>query len=287
MTGTPTPDGASSRGGPVVLIRGGGDLATGVAARLWRAGMAVAVTEIARPLAIRRLVALAEAIYAGEVRVEDLVGIRVASLEQARWSLAQHRIPVLVDPQAACRHDLQPDVLVDARMRKMAPEFGTEAASLVVGLGPGFTAGIDCHAVVETRRGHHLGRVLWQGPSEPDTGVPEPVGGHAYDRVLRAPADGELSEGVRLGARVSAGMLLARVGTNVLQAPFDGVLRGLLHDGLVVRRGQKVGDVDPRGESSFCYEISDKALAVGGGVLEAVLSRPELRRLLGAGNATA
>ena len=287
MTGTPTPDGASSRGGPVVLIRGGGDLATGVAARLWRAGMAVAVTEIARPLAIRRLVALAEAIYAGEVRVEDLVGIRVASLEQARRSLAQHRIPVLVDPQAACRHDLQPDVLVDARMRKMAPEFGTEAASLVVGLGPGFTAGIDCHAVVETRRGHHLGRVLWQGPSEPDTGVPEPVGGHAYDRVLRAPADGELSEGVRLGARVSTGMLLARVGTNVLQAPFDGVLRGLLHDGLEVRRGQKVGDVDPRGESSFCYEISDKALAVGGGVLEAVLSRPELRRLLGAGNATA
>ncbi len=269
-----------------MLVRGGGDLATGVAARLWRTGMAVVVTEIDRPLAIRRLVALAEAVYAGEARVEDLIGVRVDSLAQARRALTRDRIPVLVDPQADCRRGLLPDVLVDARMRKVTPDLGLEAAAWVIGLGPGFTAGADCHAVIETRRGHHLGRVLWQGQAEPDSGTPESVQGHADDRVLRAPTDGTLRDGVRLGGHVTAGSPLARVGTTVLPAPFDGVLRGLLHDGLEVRRGQKVGDVDPRGDVSFCHQISDKALAVGGGVLEAILSRPELRRLLGAEHAT-
>ncbi len=270
---------------PLVLIRGGGDLATGVAARLWRSGMAVVVAEIARPLAIRRLVALAEAVYAGEVRIEDLTGMRVESVDQARQALADQRIPVLVDPEATCRQELRPDVLVDARMRKRAPELGSESAPLVIGLGPGFTAGSDCHAVVETQRGHHLGRVIWEGRSEPDTGIPEPVQGHSDDRLLRAPADGELHDGIRLGTRVQSGMLLARVGEARLEAPFDGVLRGLLHDGLRVQRGQKVGDVDPRGEVTICTQLSDKALAVGGGVLEAVLSRQEFRRRLGAGHA--
>ncbi len=283
MTEPPPVDSAATR--PLVLLRGGGDLATGVAARLWRAGMSVVVTEIAQPLAIRRLVALAEAVYAGETHVEDLTAIRVDSLAQARRALAMRRIPVLVDPLAECRKELRPEVLVDGRMRKRAPEFGMEAALLVVGLGPGFTAGADCHAVVETQRGHHLGRVIWQGLADPDTGVPEAVRGHAGDRVLRAPADGELHDGVPLGTRVTSGTTLARVGTAALSAPFDGVLRGLMHDGLEVRRGQKVGDVDPRGDIAFCRQISDKALAVGGGVVEAILSRPELRRLLGAGHA--
>lgn len=266
---------------PLVLIRGGGDLATGVAARLHRSGFAVVVLEMPEPRAVRRLVALAQAVYDGQVDVEDLHGVRCADVEGARAALAQGWIPVLVDPAAHSRHVLEPSALVDARMRKAPPEHGLEAAPLVIGLGPGFTAGVDCHAVVETKRGHHLGRVLWQGRAAPDTGVPEVVAGHDRDRVLRAPASGVLEAHLPLGAIVGAGDEIARVGGVPLNAPFDGVLRGLLHDGLEVAEGEKIGDLDPRGVPSYCFEISDKSLAVGGGVLEALLSRPEIRRELG------
>lgn len=267
---------------PLVLLRGGGDLATGVAARLYRCGFDLVVTEIPRPLAVRRLVALAEAVYAGETVVEDLRARRVADPTEARAALAEGVIPVLVDPEAACREALAPVALVDGRMRKRPPEIGLEAAPMVVGLGPGFTAGVDCHAVVETQRGHHLGRVFWEGSAAPDTGVPEPVRGHDVDRVLRAPAPGEVEGRVPLGSVVHKGEVIARVGGVPLVAPFDGVLRGLVHDGLTVEAGTKIGDLDPRAEPRYCWEISDKALAVGGGVLEALLSRPDIRRLLGA-----
>lgn len=266
---------------PLVLIRGGGDLATGVAARLHRSGFDIVVLEIAEPRAIRRLVALAEAIFAGQVDVEDLHGVRCADVEAARAALADGWIPVLVDPTADSRLVLEPVALVDARMRKVPPELGLEAAPFVVGLGPGFTAGVDCHAVVETQRGHHLGRVLWQGQAAPDSGVPEAVAGHDRDRVLRAPASGVLEARQPLGGFLHAGDEIARVGGVSLRAPFGGVLRGLLHDGLEVTEGEKVGDIDPRGVPAHCLEISDKSLAVGGGVLEALLARPEIRRRLG------
>ncbi len=272
-------DGGPTR--PLVLIRGGGDLATGVAARLHRSGFCVVVLEIAQPRAIRRSVALAEAIYAGEVDVEDMHGVRCADVGAVRGALDQGWIPVLVDPAADSRHVLEPLALIDARMRKVPPELGLEAAPFVVGLGPGFTAGVDCHAVVETQRGHHLGRVLWQGQAAPDSGVPEAVAGHDRDRVLRAPESGTLQARLPLGAMVRAGAEIARVGSVPLLAPFDGALRGLLHDGLEVVQGEKVGDLDPRGVPAYCFEISDKSLAVGGGVLEALLSRPEIRRRLG------
>ncbi len=275
------PAGDGGRGRPLVVIRGGGDLATGVAARLHRTGFAVVILEMPQPRAIRRLVALAEAVYAGHAEIEDLRGVHCADVEAARRACGAGLIPVLVDPQAECRGALQPVALVDARMRKVPPEIGLEAAPFVVGLGPGFTAGVDCHAVVETQRGHHLGRVLWQGQAAPDSGVPEPVAGRDRDRVLRAPASGVLEGRVPLGSVVRAGEEIARVGGVPLLAPFAGTLRGLLHDGLEVSEGAKVGDIDPRGVPAYCREISDKSLAVGGGVLEALLSRPEIRRRLG------
>jgi xanthine dehydrogenase accessory factor len=166
-------------------------------------------------------------------------------------------------------------------MRKRPPEVGLQAAPLVIGLGPGFTPGIDCHAVVETNRGHHLGRVFWDRPAEPDSGKPEALDGRSEARVLRAPAAGALTACLALGSLVEEGQLIARIGGVELRAPFRGALRGLLHDGVAVAAGDKIGDLDPRAQPKFCFEVSDKALAVGGGVLEALLSRPQLRAALG------
>ncbi len=262
------------------LLRGGGDLATGVAARLQRVGFHVLVTEIEQPLAVRRLVALAEAVYAGRVEVEELIGRRVKNAEEVQSAWMRGEIPVMVDPGAEILDRMDFHALIDARMRKRSPETGGELAPVVIGLGPGFTAGQDCHAVVETHRGHRMGRVIWQGQAQADTGVPGAVRGYDVDRVLRAPADGTLVTGVPLATVVAEGDVIAKVDGASLVAPFDGVLRGLMHDGVRVQEGLKVGDLDPRGDASYCYEISDKALAVGGGVLEAVLSRPEIRRRL-------
>jgi len=264
---------------PIVCIRGGGDLATGVAARLHRSGFAVVIAEIAQPLAVRRTVALAEAVYSGEAQVEELLGRRVAGPPAALQALAEGVIPVLVDPQLDCRDALQPAAIVDARMLKRPPA-RPEAGAFLIGLGPGFEAGVNCEAVVETHRGHHLGRVYWQGLGQPDTGVPDPVIGYDVDRVLRAPASGLFQGEQLIGAQLAPGDLIARVDGSELWAPFAGVLRGLLHDGLQVELGVKVGDLDPRGDPAYCRLISDKSLAIGGGVLEALLSRPEIRAWL-------
>jgi xanthine dehydrogenase accessory factor len=165
-------------------------------------------------------------------------------------------------------------------MRKKAPESPFEAGQIIIGLGPGFSAGLDCHAVVETNRGHRMGRVIWDGSAEADSGVPEPVQGYAVDRVLRAPIDGVLSGGLELGTLVKAGDQLVMVGDRSVKALFDGVLRGLVHDGLKVHSGMKIGDLDPRGIVENCFTASDKALAVGGGVLEALLSYERIRKAL-------
>jgi len=270
-----------SAGPPLVVIRGGGDLATGAAARLHRAGFAVILTELLRPLVLRRTVALAEAVFSGETQVEDLLGRRAGSPAMARDLALQGVLPVLIDPECDCLSELRPAALVDGRMRKLPNELGQDAAPLVVGLGPGFVAGADCHAVVETRRGHRLGRVLWQGSAEADTRVPEAVGGQAARRVLRAPVDGFVEGLVEIGDPVREGQVVIRMAGAEVRAPFDGVLRGLVHPGVEVPAGTKIGDVDPRGVPAYCWEISDKALAVGGGVLEALLMQRDLRRRLG------
>jgi xanthine dehydrogenase accessory factor len=229
---------------------------------------------------VRRTVALAEAIYSGETQVEELIGRRVASPQQALTALQAAVIPVLVDTDLECREALQPAAVVDARMLKSAPAETRDPAVFLIGLGPGFEAGINCDAVVETNRGHHMGRVYWEGSGQPDTGVPDPVIGFDVDRVLRAPAAG-LFQGLQpIGALLEPGDLIARVNGAELRAPFAGVLRGLLHDGLPVERGLKVGDLDARGDPTYCRFISDKSLAVGGGVLEALLARPQIRAQL-------
>ncbi|HEX7127046.1 MAG TPA: selenium-dependent molybdenum cofactor biosynthesis protein YqeB, partial [Thermodesulfobacteriota bacterium] len=245
---------------PLVAIRGGGDLATGVAYRLVRSGFPVVVAELPAPSAVRRAVCLSEAVYDGRVEIEGLVAVRCAGVAEAREALARGEVPVLVDPEGAGLRALRPAVLVDAIMAKRNTGTTADAAPFVVALGPGFTAGVDCHAVVETQRGHRLGRVIHQGPAAPPSHVPEAVLGRT-DRVLRAPAAGRFGSRRRIGDLVGEGEVLGEVAGRPIVAPFAGALRGLVRDGLEVTAGQKVGDLDPRGVGDYCFTISDKALA--------------------------
>jgi xanthine dehydrogenase accessory factor len=264
----------------LVLIYGGGDLASGVAARLVRSGFQVAITELPQPLAVRRSVSFASAIYDGGITVEDIQSIRVEHADDALKQMKAGLIPVLVDPELAARHTLLPDVIVDARMTKKPPTYNHPAAPLVIGLGPGFIAGENCHAVVETMRGHYLGRVYWLGTAAPDTGIPEAVYNHQSERVLRAPATGILRNRVDIGNLIQRGDIIAEVEGQSVTAHFNGMLRGLLYNGIQVQVGMKIGDLDPRMDRHMYRHISDKALAVGGGVLEAVLSNPDIRSRL-------
>lgn len=269
----------------LVLVRGGGEQATGAAVRLLRAGLRVVVTELPEPLCVRRTVCFAEAVYAGEVTIEGHTARRVedpADTLRILTILGKQQVPVLVDPACASAKALHPLVIVDGRMTKAPPEPIGYVPALYIGLGPGFEAGVNCQAAVETQRGHTLGRVYWQGSPNQDTGLPE----GDPRRVLRAPADGTLIAHKQIGDHCEAGELIAEIDDGApgperprpaVHSPFPGVLRGLIRPGLHVTRGLKIGDVDPRDDRRACFLVSDKALAVGGGVLEAILTKPEVR----------
>ena len=254
-----------------VLIRGAGDLASGIALRLFHAKMEVVMTDLPRPTAIRRTVCFSQAILFGTMTVEDVTAVFAETPEAAVSILKEKKIPVLADPEAACIAALRPDAVVDAILAKR--NLGTKItdAPCVIGVGPGFTAGVDCHACVETMRGHTLGRVITEGSPIPNTNIPGLIGGFAGERVLRAPADGIFRQRLEIGDMVEQNEIAGYVGTEPMRCQISGVLRGLLADGTPVHRGMKAGDVDPRGEVSYCQLVSDKALAIGGGVLEAIL----------------
>lgn len=257
-----------------VLIRGGGDLASGVALRLFRSGFKVVVIELPQPLAVRRKVSFAEAVYEGKIMIEGVTG-KLSERKQVQDVLDMGKIPVVVDPEARILLDMNFAAVVDARLTKKEPQSPPLDVPLHIGLGPGFHAGRTCHAVIETQRGHYLGRVIWEGPSLPNSGQPE---GNPK-RVLRTPVDGQVVCHTEIGAHLEEGELIAEVIPKIdnhnypINAPLKGVMRGLIHSGIQVTSGLKIGDVDPRDNREFCYLVSDKALAVGGGVLEAILSK--------------
>ncbi len=254
----------------VVVVKGGGDLATGVAHRLFRAGFAVIITEIARPTVIRRTVAFAAAVYDGQTTVEGVTAV-LSKADDALAVVGRGAIPVLIDPRAACVDALRPAAVVDAIMAKANTGTALTDAPVVIGVGPGFTAGVDVRAVIETMRGHDLGRVITTGPAAADTGIPGEIGGYGRERLIQAPAAGVFKTAANIGDVVQTGAVVAYVGDTPVRAGIDGVLRGLLHDGLTVDKGLKVGDIDPRCQVDHCFSISDKARAIGGGVLEALL----------------
>ena len=261
-----------------IWIRGAGELATGIALRLYRSGFDIVMSDIAVPTTVRRTVAFSPAVYTGEASVEGITGKLCENISMIDTVMESGCIPVIVDPSGEIMKEYKPDVIVDAIIAKT--NIGTKItdADIVIGVGPGFNAGVDCHAVVETKRGHNLGRVLWSGSAYPNTGVPGNIGGYTVERIIRATADGIFSAKVNIGDYVKAGDLLAYCDETPVYANIDGIVRGLLQDGVKVKTGMKSGDVDPRAEREYCFTVSDKASAIGGGVLEAILSKISGRR---------
>jgi xanthine dehydrogenase accessory factor len=254
-----------------VVIRGAGDLATGAALRLHHAGIKIAMTEIAAPHSVRRTVCFSQAVYERRTQVEDVCALLVSGETEMKEAFKNKQIAVFVDPAADIVKGFKPAVLVDAVMARRNTGTSLTDAPVVIGVGPGFTAGVDCHAVIETQRGHTLGRVITEGCALPSTGVPASIGGYTVERLLRSPANGVFEALMSIGDLVNEGDIVARVGGIPIKAEIAGMLRGILPSGITVRKGLKAGDIDPRCERIHCFTVSDKALAVGGGVLEALL----------------
>ncbi len=254
----------------LVIIRGGGDLATGVAVRLFRAGFSVIILEIDRPTVIRLPVSFARTVYEGEAIIEGIEAVLISSWEETEKITKLNKVPVLVDPKGSCIKKLSPAVLVDAILTKRNLGTRINQAPLVIGLGPGFTAEEDVDVVIETKRGHNLGRVYYHGQAAPDTGVPGEVGGESKRRLLRAPAEGKIIPLHKIGDLVKTEEVIAEIGGVLLKAEISGVLRGLIYPQSWVTRGMKVGDIDPRGIREYCFTVSDKARSLGGAVLEAI-----------------
>ena len=256
----------------LVVIKGAGDLASGIALRLHHSKIDVVMTDLPVPLAVRRTVAFSEAVRLGSTVVEDVKAERAGNAEEARDCLSRGVIPVLADPKAKIIGEMKPEVVVDAILAKRNTGTTPDDAKLVIGVGPGFTAGKDCHAVIETKRGHTLGRVITEGSAIPNTGVPGNVGGETIRRLIKAPRTGIFPPEKKIGDIVKEGERVANVDGEPVYAQINGKIRGLLQDGAPVTKGLKSGDVDPRGTSADHLTVSEKALAIGGGVLEAILS---------------
>ncbi|MDY6864119.1 MAG: selenium-dependent molybdenum cofactor biosynthesis protein YqeB [Thermodesulfobacteriota bacterium] len=257
-----------------ILIKGGGEQASGVAHRLFCSNFKVCITEIPNPKAVRREVAFCEAIYEGEKEIEGVAGRLIKEKDEIFKLWEERKIPVLIDPEAKIRGFLKPDVIVDAIMaKKNLGITKISDAPFVIGLGPGFTAAKDVHVVIETNRGHNLGRVILQREAEKHTGIPGVIGGYSSERVFRAPKEGKFIAEKKIGDFVKTGDIVGWVADKPVKSQINGIIRGLIRDGFEVGKNLKLGDVDPRGFKEFCYTISDKARAIAGGVLEGILKR--------------
>jgi xanthine dehydrogenase accessory factor len=261
-----------------IIIKGAGEMASGIAHRLFMSGMRkILMTEIERPLCIRRPVSFAESVYEGECLVEGVKGKRIDSLIEIEKVWKDGAIGVIVDPNSNSAKGLSPHVIVDAIMAKRHTGTKKDEAPIVICVGPGFRAPEDCHAVIESQRGHNLGRVIYEGEAEPHTGIPAPTMGYTEERVLRAPRRGMVRHIRKIGDFIKKGDTVLYVDDIPVFSKIDGVLRGLIRE-IEVSENEKIGDVDPRMDKSYCYTISDKARAIGGGVLEAILHfLPEIK----------
>jgi xanthine dehydrogenase accessory factor len=256
-----------------ILIKGAGEQASGVAWTLHKAGFRrILLLEVAQPLAVRRRVSFCEAVHDGRQTVEGVTARVVDNDAGMQSAWAEACLAVRVDPHWHCLKTLKAQVVVDAILAKRNLGTHLDEADLVIGLGPGFTAGEDVHRVIETQRGHHLGRVIEKGAAAANSGVPGSIGGYTSERVLRAPAEGVLASRTGIGEMVSAGQTVMTVAGVPVRAGIDGVVRGLIRDGSRVTEGLKVGDIDPRGDVGYCTTISEKARAIGGAVLLAIMS---------------
>jgi len=255
-----------------VCIRGAGELATAVAHKLHKCNFRVFLTEIANPKAVRRQVAFCEAVYLGSIEVEGVTAELVENINEIFAVWQRGNIPLIIDPKVSVLDSFKVDVFIEATMAKKNIGISKNLAPLVIGLGPGFSAGNDVDVVIETKRGHDLGRIILEGEAEPNTGIPGVIGGYSKERVFRAPQEGIFENVKNIGDMVEAGDTLAIVGGIHIKAEISGVIRGMLANGTNVHMGMKAGDIDPRGIKRYCYTISDKGRTIAGGVVEAILS---------------
>lgn len=255
----------------MILIKGAGDLATGIAYRLNKSGFDIVMTEIDKPTTVRRTVAFSQAVFDNEILIEGIKGVKVNNINEIYKEINQGNIPIIIDEKAEIIKELKPDVVVDAIIAKKNLGTSIEDAPIVIGVGPGFEAKVDCHLVVETKRGHYLGKVIEEGSAIPNTGVPGNIGGYTKERIIRASSNGKIKPVVSIGDFVKKGDVVAYVDGVEVLAQIDGIVRGMLQEGIEVFKGMKSGDIDPRCEKDHCFTISDKARSIGGGVLEAIM----------------
>ncbi|EHI97732.1 selenium-dependent molybdenum hydroxylase system protein, YqeB family [Clostridium sp. DL-VIII] len=254
----------------IILIKGAGDLATGVAHRLKMSGFNVIMTEIKEPTTVRRTVAFSQAVYDKEVEVEGIKAKFAEGLDGVKKTIENGEIPIIIDEKAEIIKELKPNVVIDAIIAKENLGTTIGEAPIVIALGPGFEAGIDCHCVIETQRGHYLGKAIYKGSAIPNTGVPGNIGGYTKERIIRAASDGKIMPVSKIGDYVEKGDIVAYVNQKPIFAQLNGIVRGMLQKGVEVHKGMKSGDIDPRCEKDHCFTISDKARSIGGGVLEAI-----------------
>jgi xanthine dehydrogenase accessory factor len=256
----------------IIVVRSGGDIGTAVAHKLFRSGFRVVITEILEPLAIRRMVAFSEAVFDGEITVEGVSCRKISSIEDAATCFKENVIPLIIDETGSIIEELKPSIVIDAILAKRNIGTRMSMAPMTIGLGPGFTAGVDVHAIIETNRGHDLGRIIYEGSAERNTGIPGIIMGYGGERVLRASATGKVKVIKGIGELVEKDEVVMMVGEAEVRTQIAGVIRGCIRDGVHVPQDMKIGDVDPRGVLSNCATISDKARCIAGGVLEAVLN---------------
>lgn len=255
----------------MILIKGAGDLATGVAHRLKKCGFDIVMTEIQKPTTVRRTVAFSQAVYDKEVEVEGIKAVLAYKNDDVYKSVNNGNIAVIVDENAEIIEDIKPDIVIDAIIAKKNLRTNINDAKIVIAIGPGFEAGVDCHCVVETQRGHYLGKAIYKGSAIPNTGIPGNIGGYTQERIIRATNDGKIRPVAKIGDYVEKNDIIAYVNETQIYASINGIVRGMLYEGLEVHKGMKSGDIDPRCEKGHCFTISDKARSISGGVLEAIL----------------
>lgn len=256
----------------IVIVRGGGDIGTGIAHRLFKAGFKIVITDIEKPTAIRRKVSYSEAIYSDEIEVEGIKGVFCRSVENLEIIIKNGDIPVLIDRNCEAAYSLKPIAVVDSILAKKNLGTKRDMAPITIGVGPGLYAKRDVDLVVETNRGHFLGKVIEEGEARKDTGIPGNIIGFTNERLIRALDDGVIKKFHEIGDLVKKGDPICITGEIEVRANIDGVIRGLLKNGLNVKEGMKIRDIDPRAIVEYTYTISDKARAIGGGVLEAIMS---------------
>lgn len=256
----------------LVVVRGGGDIASGIIHRLHRSGYKVIILEIDKPTVIRRTVSFAQVVYDNEIIIEEVKAVKINSIDEVSKVLENNEIPLIIDSNGKSIKELKPFVVVDAILAKKNIGTKIDFAPIVIGVGPGFTAGEDVNAVIESNRGHNLGKVILKGSAEPNTGIPGEIAGFSSERVIKSHTEGIVKHKAKIGDIVTKGETLGYINDSSIISPIDGVLRGLIQEGIKVPKDFKIGDVDPREKVNYCFTISDKARAIGGAVLEAILN---------------